>query len=186
MLAPRPTLPATTAFLRLRFALVLGAILLAASLAASGRADEPAPPDPEAVRNLEAAYPAAGPGRVRHVVLLPAVDAEAAEDLKVEVVAGKTIDTDGVNRFRFGGEFREKDIPGWGFSFLEVDALPGPLSTRIAPQEGAPVEKRFVAGPRMLMRYNARLPIVVYAPPGVEIRTRVWRAEGEPVAAEVR
>ena len=185
MRAPRPTRSQALVPRRPRFAAALVACLFAA--AAAGRADEPAAaPDPEAVRNLEAAYPAAGPGRVRHVVLLPAVAEEAAEDLKVEVVAGKTIDTDGVNRFRFGGEFREKDIPGWGFSFLEVDALPGPLSTRIAPLEGAPAEKRFVAGPRMLMRYNSRLPIVVYAPAGVEIRTRVWRAEGEPTPAAVR
>ena len=120
------------------------------------------------------------------MILLPAIPEEEAESLKVEIVAGRTIDTDGVNRYRFGGEFREKDIPGWGFSFFEVDALPGPLSTRIAPQEGAAPEKRFVVGPRLLTRYNSRLPIVVYAPEGVEIRSRLWRAEGEPTAAEVR
>lgn len=167
----------------------LAASLVVACLSGAARADEPpaAPaPSPEAIQNLEAAYPKAGAGKVRHVILLPAIPEEEAESLKVEIVAGRTIDTDGVNRYRFGGEFREKDIPGWGFSFLEVDALPGPLSTRIAPQEGAPAEKRFVAGPRMLMRYNSRLPIVVYAPEGIEIRWRLWRAEGEPTAAELR
>jgi len=162
---------------------LVGALLLPSVRA---RADEPAAPDPEAIKNLEAAYPPAGAGKVRHVILLPAVPEEDAEDMKVEVVAGKTIDTDGVNRYRFGGEFRERDIPGWGFSLLEVDALPGPLSTRIAPADGAAVEKRFVAGPRLLTRYNSRLPLVVYTPAGVEIRWRVWRADGDPAPAATR
>lgn len=152
---------------------------------ADDTASAPAP-SPEAVQNLEAAYPKASAGKVRHVILLPAIPEEEAENLKVEIVAGRTIDTDGVNRYRFGGEFREKDIPGWGFSFFEVDALPGPLSTRIAPLQSAPPEKRFVAGPRLLTRYNSRLPVVVYAPEGVEVRFRTWRADGEPTPAETR
>ena len=27
------------------------------------------------------------------------------------------------------------------------------------------------------MRYNSRLPIVVYVPAGVEVRYRIWRAD---------
>ena len=166
-------------------------LVTAMSLALPGPAgaeDPPAKvaPSAEAIRNLEAAYPAPAAGRTRHVILLPEVAEEASEELKVEIVAGRTIDTDGVNRYRFGGEFRERDIPGWGFPLFEVDALPGPLSTRIAPAPGTPTEKRFVAGPKLLVRYNSRLPIVVYAPEGVEVRFRTWRADGEPSPAEVR
>lgn len=178
---PRPRIRRHRRFV-VTLALVAGAVLPAS-------ADDPParlPASPEAIQNLEAAYPKAGPGKVRHVILLPALPEEEAENLKVEIVAGRTIDTDGVNRFRFGGEFREKDIPGWGFSFFEVDALPGPLSTRIAPPEGAAKERRFVVGPSLLVRYNSRLPIVVYTPEGVEVRFRAWRAEGEPAPAEVR
>lgn len=163
-----------------------GCLLLAIAAAAAVRAeDSPPAGTPEAIRNLEQAYPPAPAGKVRHVILLPEAEGEE-ENLKLEIVAGRTIETDGVNRYRLGGEFREKDIPGWGFSFFEVDALSGPLSTRIAPPPGTPSEKRFVAGPKLLVRYNSRLPLVVYAPEGVEIRSRVWRAEGEPVPAAVR
>ena len=173
----------------IRCTLVLVTLALCSPSLGLARGDDPParkPASAEAIQNLEAAYPKAAAGKVRHVILLPEVAEEEADDLKVEIVAGRTIDTDGVNRYRFGGEFREKDIPGWGFSFFEVDALPGPLSTRIAPQGDAPAEKRFVAGPRVLVRYNSRLPLVVYAPQGVEIRSRVWRAEGEPTPAEAR
>jgi ecotin len=153
-------------------------------------ADEPAADaaaiDPEAVKNLEAAYPAAAAGKTRHVILLPHKERGAEDDFKVEIVAGRTIDTDGVNTYRFGGEFRERDIPGWGFSYFEVDALGAPLSTRIAPTAGTPTVKAFAPGPRMLVRYNSRLPLVVYAPEGTEIRWRLWRAEGQPQPAEAR
>ena len=36
----------------------------------------------------------------------------------------------------------------------------------------------------MLIRYNSRLPIVVYAPEGVEIRYRVWKAEPKAIVVE--
>lgn len=173
----------STATPTLRTTLLL--VALASALPVRARADDaPARGTPEAIQNLEKAYPPAAAGKTRHVILLPEVEGE--ENRKVEIVAGKSIDTDGVNRYRLGGEFREKDIPGWGFSFFEVDALPGPISTRIAPPEGTPKERRFVAGPSVLVRYNSRLPLVVYAPEGVEVRSRVWRADGEPVPAEVR
>jgi len=153
------------------------------------RGDEPAATaaiDPEAVRNLEAAYPRAAGGKIRHVILLPHKERGEEEDFKVEIIAGRTIATDGANHYRLGGDFREKDIPGWGFSYLEVDALGPPLSTRVAPTPGTEPVSQFVAGPRLLVRYNSRLPLVVYAPAGVEVRHRIWRATGEPTAAEQR
>ena len=173
-------------------ALALALAILPAGLPGLGSfgvADEPAAtaaPDPEAVKNLEAAYPPAAAGKTRHVILLPHKERGEEDDFKVEIVAGRTIDTDGVNQVRFGGEFREKDIPGWGYSFFEVDALAGPLSTRVAPAPGTPTEKRFVPGPRMLVRYNSRLPLVVYTPEGTEVRHRLWRADGDLAPAEVR
>lgn len=168
-----------------RACLILSMVILSGAVL-HGRADEPAADagkiDPEAVKNLEAAYPAAAAGKTRHVILLPHKERGAEDDFKVEIVAGRTIDTDGVNTYRFGGEFRERDIPGWGFSYFEVDALGAPLSTRIAAAAGTPTVKAFAPGPRMLVRYNSRLPLVVYAPEGTEIRWRLWRAEGEPQA----
>lgn len=175
---------------RLRFAVaVLSAVL--AGPATVTLADDAAPAiDPEAVKNLEAAYPPPAAGKTRHVILLPQTLANqergGEDDVKVEIVAGRTIDTDGVNRYRFGGEFREKDIPGWGFSYFEIDALGAPLSTRIAPAPGTPTEKRFVPGPRMLVRYNSRLPLVVYTPEGTEVRYRLWRADEALAPAETR
>jgi ecotin len=40
---------------------------------------------------------------------------------------------------------------------------------------------RFITlgGEPYLIRYNSRLPVVVYAPEGVEVRYRLWSAEPE-------
>ncbi len=56
--------------------------------------------------------------------------------------------------------------------------------TRIAVDPGAPKVERFVAlgGEPYLIRYNSRLPVVVYVPEGVEVRYRIWKAGPEAKA----
>ena len=51
--------------------------------------------------------------------------------------------------------------------------------TLMAIDPDAPKEDRFVplGGEPYLIRYNSRLPVVVYAPKGVEVRYRIWSAE---------
>jgi ecotin len=45
---------------------------------------------------------------------------------------------------------------------------------------------RFVAlgGEPYLIRYNSRLPVVAYAPEGVEVRYRIWSAQPGTKAIE--
>jgi ecotin len=45
----------------------------------------------------------------------------------------------------------------------------------------APTVNRFIrlGGAPSLIRYNSRLPVVVYVPEGVDVRYRIWRAEPE-------
>ena len=159
------------------------AALLAIVSCGHRAAAEPSSPaddvDPDAVTNLEKAYPPAPPGRERKVLLLPHKTREEEGDFKVEIVVGRTIETDGVNRYRFGGMIEERDIPGWGFSYYDaVGSFDVPAATRIAA--GPARERRFVPGPRLLVPYNSRLPLVVMVPTGCEVRWRLWRADGEP------
>ena len=37
-----------------------------------------------------------------------------------------------------------------------------------------------------LLRYNSKLPLVVYVPEGVEVNYRLWSTESELVAADVQ
>ncbi len=125
------------------------------------------------------AFPPADDGMVRHVLQLPP---QADEDaLKVELVLGKTVKTDDVNRYFFGGKIEVENIQGWGFDRYILKQL-GPMAgTLMAPPPDAPMVERFVTlgGDPYLVRYNSRLPLVVYVPKGVVVRYRIWHTDPE-------
>jgi ecotin len=123
------------------------------------------------------AFPPAEEGMVRHVLQLPKQADEAA--FKVELIAGKTVKVDAGNNYFFGGKIEAKNIEGWGFTRYVVSKL-GPMAgTRMAVDPNLPKVDRFIpmGGEPDLIRYNSRLPLVVYAPEGVEVRYRIWSAE---------
>ena len=112
----------------------------------------------------------------RHVLQLPAQSDESA--YKVELIVGKEVATDERNRYFFGGVIEEKNIDGWGYTRYVVPKL-GPMAgTMMAVDPNAPKVKRFISisGGPYLIRYNSRLPVVVYVPQGVEVRYKIWRA----------
>ena len=130
------------------------------------------------------AFPLAEEGMVRYVLQLPEQKDEFA--YKVELMAGKTVEVDEGNRYFFGGTIEKETIEGWGFPRYNVSKL-GPMAgTLMAIDPNAPKVSRFIAlgGEPYLIRYNSRLPIVVYAPEGVEIRYRIWSAGPETKAVE--
>jgi ecotin len=129
------------------------------------------------------AFPPAEDGMKRHVIQLPKADNE--DSMKVELIIGKTVSTDPVNRYFFAGEIRSVTVEGWGYERYVVEKL-GPMAgTLMKPPAGKPDIDRFVAlgGDPFLIRYNSRLPVVVYVPKDAEVRYRIWRADGTTDAA---
>jgi ecotin len=129
-----------------------------------------------AVDNMKA-FPPAEEGMVRHVLNLPEQKDESL--FKVELIVGKTVEVDGVNRHFFGGKITAESIEGWGFTRYVVSQL-GPMAgTLMAVEPSQPKVKRLVTlgGEPFFIRYNSRLPVVVYAPEGVEVRYRLWAAK---------
>ncbi len=123
------------------------------------------------------AFPPAENGMTRHVLNLPAKENE--ESLKVELIVGKTVKTDGVNRHFLAGKIEEETIQGWGFPRYMVRNV-GPMAgTLMGVPPGTPMVDTFVqiGGNPYLVRYNSRLPLVVYVPEGCEVRYRIWRAD---------
>lgn len=125
-----------------------------------------------------AAFPKARKGQVRHVVRLPALANE--ENSKIEIIVGRTIRVD-CNRHMFSGQVQERTAQGWGYNYYVLDSLGQRASTMMGCSPGT--ERRdFVRSPdQKLVRYNSRLPLVIYAPENVEVRYRVWRAEEERI-----
>ncbi|MFZ2039425.1 MAG: ecotin family protein [Desulfobacterales bacterium] len=137
----------------------------------------------QAADNMKA-FPPADQGMVRFVLQLPPQNDEST--FKVELMVGKTVQVDEKNKYFFGGAIDEETIKGWGFPRYVVSKL-GPMAgTLMAIDPNAPKVARFITlgGDPYLIRYNSRLPIVVYVPEGVEVRYRIWTAGGEPKAME--
>ena len=127
-----------------------------------------------AADNLKA-FPAPEEGMVRYVLQLPAQEEESR--YQVELSVGKTVELDEANRYFFGGKIEDETIQGWGFTRYIVRNL-GPMAgTLIAVDPNLPKVRRFVAlgGDPYLIRYNSKLPVVVYVPKGVEVRYQSGR-----------
>ena len=129
----------------------------------------------QATDNMKA-FPPAEEGMVRYVLQLPKQDDESV--FKVELIIGKAVQLDEVNKYFFGGHIDKETITGWGYPRYTVKIL-GPMGgTLMAVDPNAPKVERFVTlgGEPYFIRYNSRLPIVVYVPEGVEVRYRTWQA----------
>ena len=119
-------------------------------------------------------WPPAGAGEQRFVIRLPALDDETGR--RIELRIGKELDID-CNRHWFGGTLERDVVAGWGYPLYRLAGVSGPASTMMAcPEE----DKRsaFVAVnlDDAFIRYNSKLPIVVYVPEGFVVRYRTWSA----------
>ena len=126
------------------------------------------------------AFPPPEKGQLRYVLQLPAHADET--NYQVELMVGQTVNIDNTNQYFFGGRLKKETIAGWGFPRYTVKEL-GPMAgTLMAVDPNAPKVDRFIhlGGEPYLIRYNSRLPIVVYVPAGAEVRYRIWRTESTP------
>ncbi|SCY78530.1 ecotin family protein [Desulfoluna spongiiphila] len=130
------------------------------------------------------AFPDAMEGMERFVIVLPEKAKGEEEASMVELMAGKVMMTDGVNLVRLGSAIEPRPLTGWGYTYYEVTGSSAMMSTMMAAPEGAPQVEAFVMGTPLKVRYNSKLPIVVYAPEGYEIRYRIWKASETVSAAE--
>lgn len=131
----------------------------------------------EGVKNLKP-YPQAIDSLERHVIFLEKKDNEEA--YRIELFAGKTMDVD-CNRHRLMGSFVKEDVQGWGYPYYKFESNGQILSTMMACPGSK--ESKFITGDSQMVRYNSRLPIVVYLPHGMELQYRLWTA-GENQQAE--
>jgi ecotin len=126
-------------------------------------------------------YPAASAGYNRHVIELPAQANEAEH--KVELIAGKTLEVD-CNQQRLGGQWQEKTVEGWGYTYYQLSQVGPAMSTLMACPDNSRKQAFVpVGGEPLLVRYNSKLPLVIYAPAEVQVRYRIWSAAANAMPA---
>ena len=150
----------------------VAALTLAACAAAQAESAMTPPTAQSGADDLKA-FPAATAGQTRHVIRLPAQSDEDA--LKVEVIIGKTMKVD-CNRQFFGGRLETRTAEGWGYDYYVLPALGNAASTLMGCPPGSERQAFVTTQEQPLLRYNSRLPVVVYAPSDVEVRYRIWSA----------
>lgn len=93
---------------------------------------------------------------------------------KVELFGGKEMMVD-CNKARLNGEIVEETLAGWGYNYYSFKTDGNVLTTLMACPEGSE-HLEFVQAAGKLIRYNSKLPIVVYVPKEYEVRYRIWQA----------
>lgn len=134
-------------------------------------------PTEEALGNLKA-YPATVESLERHVIYLG--ERKNEEMFKVELIPGKTMLVD-CNNHRLAGEMKEETVQGWGYTYHTFKSDGQTASTMMMCPD--PKTEKFVSGGSEMVRYNSRLPIVVYLPKGFELKYKIWSA-GRSLDAE--
>lgn len=148
--------------------------ILAATTAAAGDSSSDLKP-----------FPPAEQGYQRAVVWL--TESANEKDLKVEIIAGRSMVTD-CNTTWIGGDLERRVLEGWGYSYFLLEKVSAPATTLMACPPGTEKTEAFVPvkGAGYFLRYNSRLPLVIYAPDDTEIRYRIWSAGTETHRAEVQ
>lgn len=120
------------------------------------------------------AFPAATSGQTRHVLELPALANE--DEMKVELIVGQTRTID-CNQQVLGGELSEVTLEGWGYTYYLLPEIKDGASTMMGCPPGSDREAFVTLPQQTLIRYNSKLPVVLYTPEDAEVRYRLWRAE---------
>lgn len=120
-------------------------------------------------------YKEAPNGFIRHIVALSPLENE--HDAKIELMFKKPTMSD-CNVKGWFGKLTEETVNGWGYStYILDDKLPMASTMMFCNEE--PELRMLYSQPQDLMRYNSRLPIVVYTSSEVEMDVRLWQPTSE-------
>lgn len=127
-------------------------------------------------------FPAAEKGYVQYLVEVPHSTMEEDANKKVEISVGKYAEVDKCNRHFLGGELKQQELKGFGYNYYTFKSDGNVAGTLMGCNETGTVRK-FVSSRPVLMDYNGRMPIVIYAPEGFEVQYKIFKAQPETYKA---
>lgn len=117
-------------------------------------------------------YPAPKEGVSMFTIQLEPKENETA--YQIELFAGKNAEVD-CNTYRLMGEFSTQTVQGWGYSYYEFNSNGQIMGTRRACADNLK-QNEFVKSSGNLVRYNSKLPVVVYIPNEMSLRYKIWES----------
>ena len=141
----------------------------------------PAAVNPSAHAELKA-FPQTLEGHRRYVIELPVQPDE--NRYRVELYGSKAMQVD-CNTRHMDGQFAKVTVEGWGYDYWVLRTRQQVLTTMMACPPGSERPGQVQTAPSELLRYNSKLPLVVFVPEGLELGYRIWNA-GEAQQATAR
>jgi len=117
-------------------------------------------------------FPKAETGFKQVHIQVPIIENE--ENYKIELHIGKEALVD-CNQHVLIGEVVEQTLEGWGYTYFKVNTDGSMASTKMACLD-TKLEHKFITLTPQLLRYNSKLPIVVYVPIDFIVRYKVFKA----------
>lgn len=125
-------------------------------------------------------FPAPKQGYKQVFIKVPSKKNEA--NFKVEVFVGKTQMVD-CNRHFMSGTIEEVNLDGWGYTYYVAETNGQIGGTLMACPDGK-LTKQFIHLESVTLRYNSRLPIVIYVPEDMEVNYKIWSASKKIISAK--
>ena len=121
--------------------------------------------------NLEM-FPKAKTGFKQVYIQVPIVENE--ENYKIELHVGKEALVD-CNQHFMNGQLSELNLDGWGYTYFKVES-DGAISSNKMACLDSKLELKFITLTPQLVRYNSKLPIVVYVPESFIVKYKIFKA----------
>lgn len=121
-------------------------------------------------------FPEAKEGYKKVVLNVPKKGKE--DNLQLEIFVGKYVEVDMCNNHFLIGEFKDKELKSWGYTYYEYKTKGDVGGTMMACPDNKK-QTKFVNGKGEIIRYNSKVPVVVYVPNGMEVKYRVWKTKAK-------
>lgn len=127
-------------------------------------------------------YPPESDSLNRHIIFLPIEENENLYRLEIWAGQLKMVDC---NKHQVSGNFVKKVVKGWGYPYYEFHSNQNHMSTLMACPDNTLTEK-FIRSNSEHLRYNSKLPVVIYCPKELEIEYAIWSKNDNPFKAPIK